>query len=1017
MHTVSHFSVGSALGVFLAAGVASAEPLNFTYLWHLEQPIYWPDRLVSGTDRTERAWESIVRKDGGAIHPTNNLRDIFGLADRVAAYQYRPRDAVNAIRWTARGGAQVSYSGGLIENITSLGNAGQLGYGGGWMNPFREARNWATASGKPRLDVVVFGFHHPLMPLLDESAMRKSVQLYKAAYGGVWGTTPGPSRGFFPSEMAFSTRMIPVLASEGIAWSFVSAEKVSRGCADFPVVFGSGGVNCDPPNRADQLNPAQGASGYYRVSISRGCAPAEAYPYSLTPRRAQYVNPETGAVSQIIVVPCSQSLGWKDGYAPLGLSDFNALQTRNDNARPMLVVLAHDGDNAWGGGYSYYQEATPNLVSQANSAGYVATTVEQYLTDHPVPTGDVVHVEDGAWVNADGDFGSPQMLNWNWPPVSSTGVVDIANGWAEDIRNWAVITAAQNVVDTADQISVGQGQPVVMSRVLNPDGSTTGAERAWHYFLASLNSGYMYYGTAEDFEVKPTIACNEAIRCAMPVVNSGTDNTAPTIWVPQRYPWNPGSVNFGPLHGYQQRVNNGDFWIWTFAHDVSGMGSVTLKYRIDDDGVRGLNSAANDTYAGGAGVGAWQSVNMTARAFPTGNVYNNPTIDFFELPQQMATQYHTQLVGIRSKLVDYYIEAVDVRGNVRKSPIQHVYVGDGSGGSPGGPVVSVNPATPVAGQPVTITYDPAGRVLAGASGVLAHVGYNAWSTVVSPDPAMTLSSGKWSCTVTVPQSATALDLAFNNGSGTWDNNGGGDWHFTVTGGQPGQNFVMDGVLDSGTTLVAQNGGMWLRAALRDGKLYLACPDAGEGNDHFVVVGRPPTNPGPMQGSFWGKGGQVARWDLFLADENDNDYESWFNAAGASTTANVLAATGANGGVLEGVIDLEAQFGMVPESIAAAVALYPTANGSALAFNYGVPVSSDGNANLNPLDFVTIPLCLLTMTGCCPADFNGDTTLDFFDYLDFVAGFSSNSAAADFNGDTTIDFFDYLDFVAAFSSGC
>lgn len=54
---------------------------------------------------------------------------------------------------------------------------------------------------------------------------------------------------------------------------------------------------------------------------------------------------------------------------------------------------------------------------------------------------------------------------------------------------------------------------------------------------------------------------------------------------------------------------------------------------------------------------------------------------------------------------------------------------------------------------------------------------------------------------------------------------------------------------------------------------------------------------------------------------------------------------------------------------------------------------------------------------CEADFNGDTSLDFFDYLDFVAAFSSGNATADFNNDTTIDFFDYLDFVAAFSSGC
>jgi len=54
---------------------------------------------------------------------------------------------------------------------------------------------------------------------------------------------------------------------------------------------------------------------------------------------------------------------------------------------------------------------------------------------------------------------------------------------------------------------------------------------------------------------------------------------------------------------------------------------------------------------------------------------------------------------------------------------------------------------------------------------------------------------------------------------------------------------------------------------------------------------------------------------------------------------------------------------------------------------------------------------------CGADFNGDETVDFFDYLDFVAAFSSGACYADFNGDAVVDFFDYLDFVAAFSGGC
>lgn len=54
---------------------------------------------------------------------------------------------------------------------------------------------------------------------------------------------------------------------------------------------------------------------------------------------------------------------------------------------------------------------------------------------------------------------------------------------------------------------------------------------------------------------------------------------------------------------------------------------------------------------------------------------------------------------------------------------------------------------------------------------------------------------------------------------------------------------------------------------------------------------------------------------------------------------------------------------------------------------------------------------------CPADFNGDAVVDFFDYLDFVAAFAAAGPNADYNGDTVTDFFDYLDFVAQFAGGC
>jgi hypothetical protein len=54
---------------------------------------------------------------------------------------------------------------------------------------------------------------------------------------------------------------------------------------------------------------------------------------------------------------------------------------------------------------------------------------------------------------------------------------------------------------------------------------------------------------------------------------------------------------------------------------------------------------------------------------------------------------------------------------------------------------------------------------------------------------------------------------------------------------------------------------------------------------------------------------------------------------------------------------------------------------------------------------------------CPADFNNDGFVDFFDFDDFVIVFETGGATADFNNDGFIDFFDFDDFTLAFETGC
>ncbi len=89
------------------------------------------------------------------------------------------------------------------------------------------------------------------------------------------------------------------------------------------------------------------------------------------------------------------------------------------------------------------------------------------------------------------------------------------------------------------------------------------------------------------------------------------------------------------------------------------------------------------------------------------------------------------------------------------------------------------------------------------------------------------------------------------------------------------------------------------------------------------------------------------------------------------------------------------------------------------------VGGQGNGNVVAMDNVSFTpgdsLCVTDMAAKCPADFNNDTSVDFFDYDDFVVCFEGGvcppCATADFNNDTAVDFFDYDDFVVAFETPC
>ncbi len=936
------FAIAAAAGLNVSPALAQQTHVGF--LWHMHQPIYYPYETVQQTVAANRF--------------SFSLFDVFN--SRSGPYTTWPNDAVQKLAGMAHGGASVSFSGSLIENLNNLGWSN-------WDSPYQAGLTTPTSLGNARLDLVAFGYHHPLMPLLDERDLRMQIKLHREVFFNTWSPLGNAyPTGMFPPETAFHTRMIPALDAEGIEWIMVDNIHFDRACINYPHTDATG---IPRPNRADQINPDPAANGGAWVQLQNLWAPSRvSAPFGYQPHLAQHVDPVTGDVSRITVVPAARYEGNEDGRGGYGAFLYDQvmdayLQYNNDPQRPMFVLLHHDGDNFGGGSEAYYNsnfQAFANWIS--GDPDYDVTTVSDYLDRFPVPQNAVIHVAPGSWAGA--DAGDPEFKKWLGDPD--------ANGVSPDRNSWAVLTAVKNRVFTAEDAS-----PISsIANVLNGTGSAT--ERAWHFLLVSQASDYWYWDGTEIWDSNVTRGANLAAAQADAVLtNLVVEATPPTVFLPQREPYNPGEIEFGntPMPA--------DFEVWTLAYDVSGLDSVTLYYRRDADGVNPLDTIENETFAGGPGVGQWIALPMQAEAVPTPPGVLQAT--------HKAERWFAEINDERNVLLDYYVEAVDTQGNVERSDIQHVWVGDGQGSNPGGTGgVTVTPDPVEAGQTASITYDASAGPLASASVVFAHVGFNGWQTVVSPDPQMTdAGGGSWTLDIAIPPTATELNVVFNDGAGNWDNNGGADWAFPVQGtSDPG--FTMDGVLDAGAEVVATRNGKSLWAAESDGVLYIATDETG-GEDTFIYIAGE-NGPGALQQANWAKAGQVAAWEAFLAREGDNGWNGWFDAAGSIGNT--------SGSVLEGTIDLATEFGSMPAQVHLAVGVFISADGFSVIPSRQIPAPVVSDADITADEFAVFDL--EPDAPVCPGDATGDGAVSALDVSAVLSAFGTSGHAPFSNGDVTGD---------------
>ncbi len=722
-------------------------PIYIAFQWHMHQPIYMP-------------YESIITTANSGVY-SFNLYDVFN--ERVGPYTSWPKDAVqkgiNAS--LPHLGAQVSLSGSLIENLNNLEAAGACnGSFNNWKSNWTYITGQKTSLNNPRIDLVAFGYHHPLMGLIDYWDIRKAIEEHRELFS-VNFPAYTYSKGIFPPENAFSVRMIPALVDEGIEWVMVDNFNFERASVGAPVGDGTSVLR---PNPADILNPSP--EDWTALNGLWCPAPVSAQ-WAHQPHYVQYIDPQTGTSKKIIAVPTSRYMGNEDGRGGFGALNYDYVMSQiesynTDPDHPILIVLHHDGDNYGGGSSGYYGSNFQSFVDWlvSNPSRFVCTTIQDYLDMFPPDPTDIIHVQDGSWVGA--DAGDPEFRKWNGDPGTYMGTPN----YSPDRNSWGIVTAAKNIVETANQV--------------NPSSQST--INAWKYYLNSQTSCYWYWDGTEMWDSHPARACNLAVNEALNVLGGPySDLTAPTIYLPQREPYNPGGIEWDAVG-----VMPSDFTVWTYVYDYSGLQSVKLKYRTVEEGTHTVTSTVTRTYAGGAGVTEWTEIDMTGVTVPS---ITNP------MPLYKAQEFSAEITGMENILVSYYVEAVDSDGNIAKSPIQHVWVGDGNAGP--GNNVYWEPLEPNLNEFITVTCENA------TSSSKLHWGVNntgsTWQTPIEdywPVNTVLFGSGPAVETpFTDPDedgTYTVVIGPFNNASqvvntvafvihheGSWDNNGGNDYHITI----------------------------------------------------------------------------------------------------------------------------------------------------------------------------------------------------------------------------------------------
>ncbi len=231
----------------------------------------------------------------------------------------------------------------------------------------------------------------------------------------------------------------------------------------------------------------------------------------------------------------------------------------------------------------------------------------------------------------------------------------------------------------------------------------------------------------------------------------------------------------------KQTVNGKDYW-YRYNHDGYGEHADGSNYNGTGIGrLWPIFSGERGIYDVAAGISAdWALTAMTASenasgfipeqvwdsSAPAGYTPGTPTKSMNDLNWAMG-EFITLLFSANSNTMADGASVVSTRYVTNAFQPHTGYTIDNA----------ASQASP--GKALTVYYHGS---LDAQSKVFMHWGKNGWQGVPATDPAMVKRADNfWQATISVPNDATQINLAFNNGAGTWDNNGGSDYAITIAG--------------------------------------------------------------------------------------------------------------------------------------------------------------------------------------------------------------------------------------------